>query len=114
VRVLAPPRGNEVRIQIADTAKVMRVDRKKLYDFLHSNNASGRNFVEQMKRDWGVVDHKQTIAGGTQFSSGQIWVVDIPLTAGNLMSYLAAPAAKPAAAGPASPSRQLAGNQPSV
>jgi hypothetical protein len=73
-----------------------------------------------MDKDWGSKTARHTLGGGTQWASGQIWVLEIPLTAANnLESHLpsnnrAVPVSAQAQAKRPSPAAALAGNQPKI
>ena len=87
VEVTATPRGAGVRIQIAETPGVMRISKSHFVTWLGEHNLPAGTVLEQLTRDLGARQQRQTLAGGTNYAAGQIWCLDIPLV-GNLAEHL--------------------------
>jgi hypothetical protein len=81
------PRGNIIRIQIAEKAGVMRIDRGALYNWLRERNRPSTTIVEELKSKLGALEYRKTIGGGTGYGGGSTWVLDIPLV-GKLASFV--------------------------
>ena len=79
VRVTAIPRGQSVKLQIAEAPGVLRIARNNFSLWLHEHNLPASTVIDQLVRDLGAKQHRQTLAGGTRYSAGQIWCIDIPL-----------------------------------
>jgi hypothetical protein len=84
---LAKPRGEGVRIQIAEIPGVLRISKNHFVNWLNEHNLPAGTVLDQLKQDMGAIQHRQTIAGGTNYSGGQVWCVDIPLI-GSLAEHL--------------------------
>ena len=87
VKVTADPRGQAVKIQIAEGPGVLRVTRSHLTIWLNQKNLPATTVIEQMIRDLGAVEVRKTIAGGTNYAGGQLACLDIPLV-GSLAAHL--------------------------
>jgi hypothetical protein len=84
---IAKPRGQGVRIQIAETPGVLRISKNHFVTWLNEHNLPAGTVLDQLKADLGATQHRQTLAGGTDYSGGQVWCVDIPLI-GSLAEHL--------------------------
>ncbi len=87
VNVTAWPRSQEVRVQIAEAPGTVRVAKNYFSLWLHEHNLPSSTVLEQLCNTLGASVNRATLAGGTKFSTGQIWCVDIPLV-GSLAEHL--------------------------
>jgi hypothetical protein len=119
VEMVLRPERNPVHIHIAETPKMLRINRQVFRDWMQNKNYPSAAIIRQMEHDWGAKSARYTLGGGTQWASGQLWAVEIPLTAANnLESHLpsnnrAVPVSAQAPKRP-SPAAALAGNQPKI
>ena len=106
VDVLARPRGEAVRFQIAEGPGVLRIAKDHLTRWLGERRLPADTVLEQMFRELGASKGRKTLAGGTKYLVGQTWCIDIPLV-GPLSSHLNPDA--PGTVGRRAPGAGLAG-----
>jgi hypothetical protein len=81
VEAIHSPKGNVVRLQIADALKVVRVSRPAFQEWLRDRNRPASTIVEHLKTKMGALEHRKVIGAGTGFGGGGLtWCLDIPLT----------------------------------
>jgi hypothetical protein len=82
------PRANGVRLQIAEHPPTLRADRHHLITWLNGHNLPASVVIKQMERDLSAKQGRGTLAGGTKYSSGRVFVVDVPLVTDALETQL--------------------------
>jgi hypothetical protein len=110
-----PVNGHTAEIHIGIDDQLMRINRKTFTDYCRKRSLSGPDLINEMATRWNASVGRRVLGGGTGFTTGATWAIDIPLTAPELSSYqitppqqaAAVPAPKPQ--GPPTP-----GNKPRV
>lgn len=79
IKVGGMPRTNTVWMQLSVGDKVLRVMRGPMYAWLRKQGYTAKIVLDELTK-LGATPDRQTVGGGTQYSMGQQYVVDIPLT----------------------------------
>ena len=75
------PRGNVIRLQIAQAEEMLRISRRDLFEWLRNRNIAATTIIKDLKDRLGATDQRKALGGGTGFGGGgSINVIDIPLT----------------------------------
>ena len=100
VDVLDPiPRSNIIRLQIVETPATLRMSRSIFSEWLRATNRPVSIIVDELKTKLGALEHRKAMGGGTKYSGGAAWVLDVPLT-GNLAELATGPGRVISSAGP--------------
>ena len=98
--VLDPiPRSNIIRLQIVETPATLRMSRSIFSEWLRATNRPVSIIVDELKTKLGALEHRKAMGGGTKYSGGAAWVLDVPLT-GNLAELATGPGRVISSAGP--------------
>jgi hypothetical protein len=85
------PQGHAVEIQVAQHDQVMRASRPRFFDFVRRKGMPPSDVFAAMAARWGATAPRRVLGAGTPYGGGgSIHVVEIPLTAPELSSYLQA------------------------
>ena len=81
VEVVAQPRGESVRVHYSENGPVLRAAREHLNGWLNLRNLPSSQVIEQLVHDYGAIEQRAVLAGGTRWAGAKTICVDIPLTA---------------------------------
>ncbi len=83
------PTDTKCVLQIGLDDGLMRVSRSSFLEWCRRRNLSGHDIIGAMQKAWDVVVARRVIGGGTHYSSGQSWIVDISIAqCPSLLAYL--------------------------
>ena len=74
------PRANQIRLQIAERAGVVRISRAAFLEWLRAHNRPASTIIDELRSKMGATEHRKALGGGTGWGGGSVWVIDIPLT----------------------------------
>jgi len=75
------PRGNVVRLQIAEAPRVLRVSRVAFLEWLHARNLPGSVIIKHLVEKMHASEYRKSLGGGTGFGGGTAHVIDVPIPA---------------------------------
>jgi hypothetical protein len=79
VDVVVHPRLHGIRVHISEKERICRISRVELKNWLRDHQYPASTLYQQIIADTGAAEVKRTLGGGTIYSGGQVWVLDIPI-----------------------------------
>jgi hypothetical protein len=85
--ILGSPTANNINVQIAQRAAILRINRSDFRKWMTANNIPANDLIKQISQLPNVRQTREHIGGGTPWATVKLWVLDIPLV-GPLASFL--------------------------
>jgi len=85
--IWAPRRAGQLVIHVSKSDQRMRIDKDVFDTWCYNRNLSPSDIRQQMEARWGVKTGKAMLGAGTDYMTGRVTVLEIPLVAQELMGY---------------------------